>query len=97
MHVKAGTDMLSVRGERKRKEKKGMAEEEFGRIDCVMVARCSADAIRISACARRKSARRSVDDYLFAGAPNADDSFVKARGIATQRTATLLAIRRRRR
>lgn len=51
--------------------------------------------------AREANLRRSNDDddddYLFAGAPNADDSFVKARGIATQRTATLLAIRRRRR
>ncbi|KYN28202.1 hypothetical protein ALC57_02262 [Trachymyrmex cornetzi] len=35
--------------------------------------------------------RRSDDDndYLFAGTPNADDSFVKACGITTQRTSTL--------
>ncbi|KYN35457.1 hypothetical protein ALC56_10014 [Trachymyrmex septentrionalis] len=35
--------------------------------------------------------RRSDDDndYLFAETPNADDSFVKACGITTQRTSTL--------
>lgn len=37
---------------------------------------------------------RHDDDYLFAGAPNVDDSFVKARGIAIQRTTTLFAIRK---
>lgn len=45
-----------MRAERKRVEKKGEAEGEFGRIDCVMVARGSTDAIRVSACARRESA-----------------------------------------
>jgi len=62
-----------------------------------MVARGSADAIRVSACDANLRRSNDDDDYLFAGTPNADDSFVKACGITTQRTATLLAIRRRRR
>ena len=51
MHVKVGR--LTSASEEKGKGKKREAEGEFGRIDCsVMVARGSADAIRISACAR---------------------------------------------
>lgn len=38
MHVKAGRT-FSVRAERKRVEKRVETEGEFGRIDCVMVAR----------------------------------------------------------
>lgn len=66
-----------------------------------MVARGSADMMRYDFRVRESASLRHNDDddgdYLFAGTPNADDSFVKARGIATQRTATLLAIRRRKR
>lgn len=56
MHVKARRTLNGARRKKEGRKKKGEAEGEFGRIDCVMVARGSADAIRVSACARRESA-----------------------------------------
>lgn len=89
MHVKVGRT-LNVRIGRKRQRKKERSGRRIweNRLQCNGCARfggCDTN-FRVRAMNLRRS---DDDDYLFAGTPNADDSFVKACGIMTQRTSTL--------
>jgi len=87
MHVKVGRT-FNVHVGRKRQRKKERRRIWENRLQCNGCARfggCDTN-FRVRAMNLRRS---DDDDYLFAGTPNADDSFVKACGITTQRTSTL--------